>query len=71
MYDACVPWPERPKGAKDEVKGHQLEVGTRRAPKLLVFNNSATKINITLTFFKSTTTLLLSLWKIEITAYLT
>ena len=20
MYDACVPWPERPKGAKDEVK---------------------------------------------------
>ena len=37
MYDACVPWPERPKGAKDKVKmpegqkagpkGCQLEVG--------------------------------------------
>ena len=31
MYDACVPWPERPKGLK-------LEVGARRAPKLLVLN---------------------------------
>ena len=40
MYDACVPWPERPKGAKDKSrgpKGLQLEVGARRAPKLLVF----------------------------------
>ena len=39
MYDACVPWPERPKGAKDKSrgpKGLQLEVGARRAPKLLV-----------------------------------
>ena len=40
MYDACVPWPERPKGAKDKSrgpKGLKLEVGARRAPKLLVF----------------------------------
>ena len=40
MYDACVPWPERPKGAKDKSrgpKGLELEVGARRAPKLLVF----------------------------------
>ena len=39
MYDACVPWPERPKGAKDKsrgLKGLELEVGARRAPKLLV-----------------------------------
>ena len=39
MYDACVPWPERPKGAKDKSrgpKGLRLEVGARRAPKLLV-----------------------------------
>ena len=39
MYDACVPWPERPKGAKDKSrgpKGLKLEVGARRAPKLLV-----------------------------------
>ena len=39
MYDACVPWPERPKGAKDKSrgpKGLELEVGARRAPKLLV-----------------------------------
>ena len=43
MYDACVPWPERPKGAKDKSrgpKGLKLEVGARRAPKLLVFNIS-------------------------------
>ena len=42
MYDACVPWPERPKGAKDKSrgpKGLELEVGARRAPKLLVSNN--------------------------------
>ena len=41
MYDACVPWPERPKGAKDKSrgpKGLELEVGARRAPKLLVGN---------------------------------
>ena len=41
MYDACVPWPERPKGAKDKSrgpKGLELEVGARRAPKLLVIN---------------------------------
>ena len=41
-----VTWPERPKGAKDEVKmpegqnaspkGHQLEVGAQWAPRLLV-----------------------------------
>ena len=40
MYDACVPWPERPKGAKDKSrgsKGLELEGGARRAPKLLVF----------------------------------
>ena len=40
MYDARVPWPERPKGAKDKSrgpKGLELEVGARRAPKLLVF----------------------------------
>ena len=39
MYDACVPWPERPKGAKDKSspKGLELEVGARRAPKLLVY----------------------------------
>ena len=39
MYDACVPWPERRKGAKDKSrgpKGLELEVGARRAPKLLV-----------------------------------
>ena len=39
MYDACVPWPERPKGAKDKSrgpKGLELEVGARRAPKLLL-----------------------------------
>ena len=39
MYDACVPWPERPKGAKDKSRGPkclELEVGARRAPKLLV-----------------------------------
>ena len=38
MYDACVPWPERPKGEKDMSrgpKGLELEVGARRAPKLL------------------------------------
>ena len=29
-------WPQRLKGAKDKVK---LEVGARRAPKLLVANN--------------------------------
>ena len=42
MYDACVPWPERPKGAKDKSrgpKGLKLEVGARRAPKLLVFRS--------------------------------
>ena len=42
MYDACVPWPERPKGAKDKSrgpKGLELEVGARRAPKLLVQYN--------------------------------
>ena len=42
MYDACVPWPERPKGAKDKSRGPkslELEVGARRAPKLLVINN--------------------------------
>ena len=36
---AWVLRPERPKGAKDEVKGPkglQLEVGARRAPRLLV-----------------------------------
>ena len=41
MYDACVPWPERPKGAKDKSrgpKGLKLEVGARRAPKLLVIH---------------------------------
>ena len=41
MYDACVPWPERPKGAKDKSrgpKGLELEVGARRAPKLLVLS---------------------------------
>ena len=42
---AWVTWPERPKGAKDEVKmpegqkagpkGRQLEVGAQRAPRLL------------------------------------
>ena len=40
---AWVSWPERPKGAKDEVKrpkGLQLEVGARRAPRLLVLYNS-------------------------------
>ena len=40
MYDACVPWPERPKGAKDMSrgpKGLELEVGAQRAPKLLVY----------------------------------
>ena len=43
--DRIVTWvtrPERPKGAKDEVKrgpkGRKLEVGARRAPKLLVKN---------------------------------
>ena len=39
MYDAWVPWPERPKGAKDKSrgpKGLELEVGARRTPKLLV-----------------------------------
>ena len=39
MFDACVPWPERPKGTKDKSrgpKGLELEVGARRAPKLLV-----------------------------------
>ena len=31
--------PERPKGAKDELrKGHQIEVGTQSAHRLLVFN---------------------------------
>ena len=42
MYDACVPWPDRPKGAKDKSrgpKGLELEVGARRAPKLLVLYN--------------------------------
>ena len=42
MYDACVPWPERPKGAKDKSrgpKGLELEVGAQRAPKLLVLHN--------------------------------
>ena len=41
MYDACVPWPERPKGAKDKSrgpKGLELEVWARRAPKLLFFH---------------------------------
>ena len=48
MNDACVPWPERPKGAKDKSrgpKGLELEVGARRAPKLLVcyiFGNKET-----------------------------
>ena len=40
MYDAWVTWPERPKGAKDKSrgpKGLKLEVGARRAPKLLVY----------------------------------
>ena len=40
MYDACVPWPERPKGAKDKSrgpKGLKLEVGARRAPQLLLY----------------------------------
>ena len=42
---AWVTWPERPKGAKDNVKmpegqkagpkGRQLEVGAQRAPRLL------------------------------------
>ena len=43
--ERIVTWvtrPERPKGAKDEVKrspkGRKLEVGARRAPKLLVVN---------------------------------
>ena len=39
MYDARVPWPECPKGAKDksrDPKGLELEVGAQRAPKLLV-----------------------------------
>ena len=37
MYDAWVTWPERPKGAKSRgPKGLKLEVGARRAPKLLV-----------------------------------
>ena len=43
MYNACVPWPERPKGAKDKSrgpKGLELEVGARRAPKLLSINIS-------------------------------
>ena len=47
MYDACVPWPERPKGAKDKSrgpKGLELEVGARRAPKLLVSYISHHKI---------------------------
>ena len=36
---AWVTRPERPKGVKDEVKEAQrLEVGSRRAPKLLVLN---------------------------------
>ena len=26
MYDACVPWPERPKGAKDKSRGPKLLV---------------------------------------------
>ena len=46
MYDACVPWPERPKGAKDKSrgpKGLELEVGARRAPKLLVSNIQISK----------------------------
>ena len=47
MYDACVPWPERPKGAKDMSrgpKGLQLEVGARRAPTLLVYINLFNKV---------------------------
>ena len=47
MYDACVPWPERPKGAKDKSrgpKGLELEVGAQRAPKLLVLNKYKIKI---------------------------
>ena len=46
---AWVTRPERPKGAKDEVKqalgpnagpkGRKLEVGAQRAPRLLVTNN--------------------------------
>ena len=56
IIDTCImdtsSWvtrPERPKGAKDEVKearrarsrpeGRTLEVGARRPPKLLVYNN--------------------------------
>ena len=38
---AWVTRPERPKGAKDEAispQGLQLEVGARRAPRLLVYN---------------------------------
>ena len=56
MYDACVPWPERPKGAKDKSrgpKGLQLEVGARRAPKLLVFHYFQ---SILLNFFASNLT---------------
>ena len=34
---AWVTRPERPKGAKDEVKGLHLEGGAQRAPRLLVF----------------------------------
>ena len=47
MYDACVPWPERPKGAKDKSrgpKGLELEVG---APKLLVFHFSSVHVRTT------------------------
>ena len=48
MYDACVPWPERPKGAKDKSrgpKGLELDVGARRAPKLLVNHNHFQQMN--------------------------
>ena len=49
MYDACVPWPERPKGAKDKSrgpKGLKLEVGAQRAPKLLVVNNTVIQFGL-------------------------
>ena len=51
MYDACVPWPERPRGAKDKSrgpKGLELEVGARRASKLLVPNISSVLYTFTL-----------------------
>ena len=53
MYDACVPWPERPKGAKDMSrgpKGLELEVGARRAPKLLFLYNYGDAVLVVLMF---------------------